>query len=114
MQELSDVRLDLFVGIARHQNVCIGREAFSTALSRATLQIGNLLDTHAEFRLPLLLRYVHIFAVEDFVDRVGAVNGSISALFATRVMMSLCEPRCGEATKKLWIWSKLTSKRYRR
>lgn len=99
LQELSDMRLNLLVCIARHEDVRIRGEAFSAALGRAALQIGNLLDAHAELRLPLLLRYMHIFAVEDLVDRVGAVSGNVSALFALRVMMSLCEPRCGEATK---------------
>lgn len=91
--------LDVFIRIARHEDVCIGREALGAALSRAALQVGNLLDAHAELRLPLLLRDVHIFAVEDLINRVGTVNGSVSALFALRAMMSHCEPRCGDTTK---------------
>ena len=87
------MRLNLLVRIARHENVRICREALGAALRRAALQIGNLLDAHAELRLPLLLGDMHIFAVEDLVNRVGAVNSDVSALFALRVMMSLCEQR---------------------
>jgi hypothetical protein len=118
LQQLSDVRLDLLVRITRHEDVRICREALSAALRRTALQIDNLLDAHAELRLPLLLGYMHILAVENLVDRIGAVNGSVSALFALRVMMgndvTLRTAVCGEATKKLWEWSKLTSRRYRR
>lgn len=67
------MRFDLFVGIPRHENVCIGGKALSTAFGGATLQVGNLLDAQAELRLPLLFRYLNIFAVEDLIDGVSAV-----------------------------------------
>jgi len=73
------MRLDLLVRIARHEDVRICCEALGAALRRAALQVGNLLDAHAELRLPLLLGYMHIFAVEDLVDRVGAMNNDVSA-----------------------------------
>ena len=58
------MRLDVLVRVARHEDMRICGEALGAALGRAALQIGNLFDANAEFRLPLFLRYMHIFAVE--------------------------------------------------
>lgn len=85
LQQFWPMRLDLFIGIARHQDVCVGSQALGAAFGRTALQIGDLLDAHAELGLPLLLRYLDIFAVEDLVDGVGAVNGRVSAIFALRL-----------------------------
>lgn len=72
LQQLSGMRLDLFVGIARHENVCVRSEAFSATFRGATLQVGDLLDAHTELRLPLFFRDMDIFAVQYLVNRVGA------------------------------------------
>jgi len=73
LQQLPYVWLNLFVGVARHENVCIGSKALCAAFGSATLQICDLLYAYVELGFPLLFRNMHIFAIENLVDGVGAV-----------------------------------------
>jgi hypothetical protein len=92
------MRLDFFVGIASHEYVRVGIQAVGPALGATALEVGDLLDAYIEFRLPLVLWDIDIFAVEDLIDRVGTV-GRVSARCASGVMMSHSESQCGERTK---------------
>ena len=68
--------------------MCVGIQAVGAALGAAALEVGNLLNAYIELRLPLVFGDIDIFAVEDFVDRVGAVWSRVSARCASSVMMS--------------------------
>jgi hypothetical protein len=92
------MRLNFFVGIASHEYVRVGIQAVGPALGATALEVGDLLDADIEFRLPLVLWDIDIFAVEDLIDRVGTV-GRVSARCASSVMMSHGESQCGEGTK---------------
>ena len=72
-QKLSNMRLDFFVGVASHEYVRVGIQAVGAALGAAALEVRDLLNAYIELRLPLVFGNIDIFAVEDFVDRVGTV-----------------------------------------
>ena len=67
------MRLDFFVGVASHEYVRVGIQAVGAALGAAALEVRDLLNAYIELRLPLVFGNIDIFAVEDFVDRVGTV-----------------------------------------
>lgn len=68
------MRLNLISGIASHENVRIGYETLRASLGAAALKICDLLDAHIELRLPRIFWDIHIFAVENFVNGIGAAN----------------------------------------
>lgn len=53
--------------------MCVCTQAFGTTFCAAALQIADLLYSRIELRFPSILGHVHVFAVQDVVDRVCAV-----------------------------------------
>lgn len=83
---------DLGSCVSRHEDVCVGFQAFGATLSAATLEVANLLDASVELGFPCLFGNVDIFAVEeDVLDGVGAVRVTISTLFASKPMTSFAK-----------------------
>ena len=61
----------------------VSDQALAATFGAAALEVRDLLHTNGELRLPRVFGDVDVFAVENLVDGVGAVQQQISAQFAS-------------------------------
>lgn len=76
--QVAYMALNLISRISSHEDMRISVEAFGAALGAAALQVGNLLDTCVQLRLPRIFGDTDVLAVENVVDRCDT-EGDMSA-----------------------------------
>jgi hypothetical protein len=74
--------LNLVFGVSRHEDTRVGIQTLGAALCAAALSVADLLHARIELGFPGLFGDFGIFAVNDIVDGVGAVEVRISSPFA--------------------------------